>query len=191
MSDVVLIVLVSILNYLLGSIPFSYFIAKAKGVDLREVGSGNVGATNVVRSIGLPYGIAALVLDGLKGFLGASLVLYAALPISISALSVFGHNWSIFLGFKSGKGVATTLGVLMAIHWPTFVIVAAMWMVIAVITRYVSVASVIALFGAPVSLALWGLGIEAIALALGLAVIGLVQHRDNFRRLFAGEENRA
>lgn len=180
----------AVLNYLIGSIPFSYFIAKLKGIDLRDVGSGNVGATNVARSVGLIYGVVALLLDILKGFGAALLTLQLSQPVYLAGLAVLGHNWSIFLGFKSGKGVATTLGILLAISWQVFLIAIGIWVVITAITRYVSIASVIALASVPLWLYLLGAEIDYIALMGLLATMSLIQHRENFRKLATGEENK-
>ncbi|OGF53191.1 MAG: acyl-phosphate glycerol 3-phosphate acyltransferase [Candidatus Fraserbacteria bacterium RBG_16_55_9] len=178
-------------SYLLGSVPFSYFIAKARGVPLQRVGSGNVGATNVARSVGLPYGLLALALDAAKGALSAYLAMIWSLPIWLSVFSVAGHNWSIFLHFKSGKGVATSLGILLAISWPALLITLALWGLVAWATRYVSIASVAALLASPFCLMLWGTtSPEAIGLMAGLAALSAFQHRENLQRLLRGEEHK-
>lgn len=174
----------------MGSVPFSYFIAKIKGIDLREVGSGNVGATNVARSAGLLFGIVALLLDILKGFAAALLTIQLAQPIYLAGLAVIGHNWSVFLGFKSGKGAATTLGILLAISWESFLLTVGIWILIAAISRYVSLASVIALASAPFWLLFLNSSTESILLLSVLAVISIIQHRENFRRFAKGEEKK-
>jgi len=182
--------LFSLLAYLIGAIPFSYLIAKARGVDLKRVGSGNVGATNVARSVGLPYGILALLLDGAKGALVAHLALRWALPLWPCVFAVVGHNWSAFLGFRSGKGVATSLGILAVISWPTFLVTLLTWGAIAGITRYVSVASVSALLLSALWLALFRAPAEAVGLLALLGLMSALRHRENFRRLIRGEEHR-
>lgn len=183
-------VLFALLAYLIGSIPFSYLIARARGVDLKRVGSGNVGATNVARSVGLPYGVLAFLLDWGKGVVAAGWALGGDLPLWLSAFAVVGHNWSPFLGFRSGKGVATTLGVLVVLSWPVFLLTLGVWIGLAAWVRYVSVASVTALLLSPLGLGLFGASTEAIGLMLGLGLLSAFQHRENFRRLLRGEEPR-
>ena len=183
-------VLFALSAYLWGSIPFSYLVARAKGVNLKRVGSGNVGATNVARSVGLPYGVLAFFLDWGKGVLAAWLALRWGLPVWLSAFAVAGHNWSPFMGFKSGKGVATTLGILAVLSWPVFLLTLGVWVGLAALTRYVSVASVTALLLSPLWLWLFGASGESIGLMLGLGLLSAFQHRENFRRLLRGEEHR-
>lgn len=183
-------VLFALLAYLLGSIPFSYLIARAKGIDLKRVGSGNVGATNVARSVGLPYGVLAFLLDGGKGALAAWLALWWGLPVWLSAFAVAGHNWSAFMGFRSGKGVATTLGILAVLSGPAFLLTLAVWVGLAALTRYVSIASVTALLLSPLWLWLLRSPPESAGLLLGLGLLSAFQHRENFRRLLRGEEHR-
>lgn len=182
--------LFALLAYLIGSIPFSYLIARAKGVDLKRVGSGNVGATNVARSVGLLYGVLAFLLDWGKGIGSAWLALLWGLPVWLSAFAVAGHNWSPFLGFKSGKGVATTLGILVVISWPVFLLTIALWAGLVALTRYVSVASVAALLLSPLWLWLLNASTGAVWLLLGLGLLSAFQHRENFRRLLRGEEHK-
>lgn len=190
MSGLVEAALFTILNYLIGSIPFSYLIAKAKGVDPRRVGSGNVGATNVARSIGFQFGIAALLLDIAKGFGAAFLTTTFSQPIWISGFAVAGHNWSLFLGFKAGKGVAATLGILLAISWPAFLITIAVWGLLALITRYVSIASVIALLTAPIAIGLLSEISSAVWLMAVLGILSVIQHHENFSRVLQGTEGK-
>jgi glycerol-3-phosphate acyltransferase PlsY len=190
LSGLVEAALFTILNYLIGSIPFSYLIAKAKGVDPRRVGSGNVGATNVARSIGFQFGIAALLLDIAKGFGAAFLTTTFSQPIWISGFAVAGHNWSLFLGFKAGKGVAATLGILLAISWPAFLITIAVWGLLALITRYVSIASVIALLTAPITIGLLSGISSAVWLMAVLGILSVIQHHENFSRVLQGTEGK-
>lgn len=180
--------LFSLLAYLLGSIPFSFLIARARGVDLRRVGSGNVGATNVARSVGPAYGVLALLLDGAKGVTAAYLAAIWGFPIWLAAFSVVGHNWSIFMGLKSGKGVATSLGILLLLSWPVMLITLAIWGLVAWISRYISLASVSALLLSPLMLLARGEGAEEIGLMAALGLLSAFQHRENFLRLIRGEE---
>lgn len=154
------------------------------------MGSGNVGATNVARSVGLPYGVLAFLLDGSKGTLTALLALWGGLPLWTAGFAVVGHTWSLFLGLRSGKGVATTLGILVVISWPVFLITLALWMVIAALTRYVSVASVTALLLSPLWLWILRAAPEAVGLMAALALLSAFRHRENFRNLLQGREHR-
>jgi len=182
--------LFSLLAYLLGSIPFSFLIARAQGVDLRSVGSGNIGATNVARSLGVAYGALALLLDGAKGFTAAYLASLWGFPIWLSAFSVVGHNWSIFMGLRSGKGVAASLGILLLISWPVLLLTLAIWGLVAWATRYISLASVSALIISPLMLLAWGGSVEEISLMAALGLLSALRHRENFKRLIRGEEFR-
>jgi glycerol-3-phosphate acyltransferase PlsY len=190
LSDPAIFLLYALFSYLLGSIPFSWFIAKAHGVHLQQVGSGNVGATNVARSIGPVYGLVALLLDAAKGAISAYLAILWSLPIWLSAFAVAGHNWSIFLRFKSGKGVATSLGILLVLSWPALLMTLALWGLVAGVTRYVAIASVSALLASPLGLRLWGASGEAVSLMIALGLLSVFQHRENFRRIFHGQEHR-
>ena len=183
--------------YLLGSVPNGLLVARLKGIDIRKVGSGNIGATNVFRSVGKSWGILTFVCDALKGFLPAWLFPLLtgdsnpALGIFCGALAIAGHNWPIFLKFKGGKGVATSAGVLLGIA-PTAVGIGLLsWLVLFLSTRYVSVASVGAAIVVP--LAGWFLYRDGFLLPITLTVLGLVavaRHHSNIRRLIAGTEHR-
>jgi len=201
--------------YLIGSIPFGVLIARAHGVDLRARGSGNVGATNVGRVLGSRWGYLCFVLDVTKG-LGPVLLVGLRLRdpgaadlsayrqaawLAVAFGAIAGHVFSVFLRFRGGKGVATSLGVLLG-FWPyfTFPALAALglWVVVVLIWRYVSLASIVAagafpvLFAAACVLAgrplasLWPL----LAFAAAMAGLVIVRHRSNIRRLMNGTENR-
>jgi len=192
--------------YLLGSIPFGFLLSKACGKDIRTLGSGNIGATNVFRSVSKPLGILTFALDFLKGFCGVKLVPHLAaaltgdsaanmaLPIFCGAMTVVGHNWTCFLGFKGGKGIATSAGLLLGLTPAGVGIAFAAWLILFLATRYVSVASI----GAAVTLGIvvwWPLHLEAhglwfpSALTL-LALLAIWKHRTNIARLRAGTESR-
>ena len=174
--------------YLIGAIPFSYLIAHARGVDVRRAGSGNVGATNVARSAGRGFGALALLLDVVKGISAVAIGWALGTPLWLAGLAVIGHNWSLFLNFQGGKGVATTLGLLGALAWPVALITVGVWGGLVAATRYVSVGSVVCLLLAPVWLLIFGYSAEIVVLMLSLALISAFQHRENIRRLLAGEE---
>ena len=176
------------LAYLIGAIPFSYLIAHARGVDVRREGSGNVGATNVARSAGRGFGALALLLDVVKGISAVAIGWALGTPLWLAGLAVVGHNWSIFLTFQGGKGVATTLGVLGTLAWPVALITVGVWGGIVAATRYVSVGSVVCLLLAPVLLLVFGYSIEIVGLMLVLGLLSAYQHRENIRRVFVGEE---
>ncbi|MGE4553481.1 MAG: glycerol-3-phosphate 1-O-acyltransferase PlsY [Desulfovibrionaceae bacterium] len=186
-------ILLPIAAYLLGSVPFALVIGRlSRGIDIRTQGSGNTGATNVARLCGMPWGLTALALDIAKGALpvlaGRALGLdWRALSV-VALAAVLGHVYSVFLRFKGGKAVATSIGAFAALAiWPTLAAVAACVAVIAV-TRYVSAGSLTLAVGLP--LACWGLGApQYLPLALALAVLLFWRHRANLGRLLRGEES--
>ena len=179
-------------GYLLGSIPFGLLLTRLAGTgDLRAIGSGNIGATNVLRTGRKDLAAATLVLDALKG---TAAVLMAGsfgpdLAI-IGGLGAFlGHLYPVWLRFKGGKGVATFLGCLFALHWPTGFVFVAAWLGIAFLTRYSSAAALVASLAAPVSLLMFGHRPEA-ELFLALAVLLWFRHAENIRRLMNGTEGK-
>jgi len=198
--------------YLLGSVPFGPIIAAAYGIDLRKVGSGNIGATNLARALGRRWGYVCFVLDLAKGFLPAFVAgvwlydiagtngLLARLAVGCAA--IIGHVFSVYLGFKGGKGVATSFGVALG-FWPYYTLCAAItllvWITFVLIWRYVSLASLAASVAFPVVLAaaiafapgwqlseLWSL----MVVAIGIPVLVFVRHRENIVRLLAGTESK-
>lgn len=184
--------LAAIIFYLIGAIPFSFLIVRlAKGVDIRSVGSGNVGATNVGRLLGWPYYLLALALDLGKGAVAASLALHWGLPISLAGLVVVGHDWSIFLRFSGGKGVASSLGVLAVLSWPALLISFTLWGLAIWRTKLASVASLAALSLSPLFVWLFTHGLQGTLLMLALALLTVFRHRENIARLRRGEEGRA
>jgi len=191
--------------YLLGSVPFGFLIAKTRGKDIRTLGSGNIGATNVFRSVSKPLGILTFALDLLKGFCGVKLVpLLAAtltgaspsnmyLPVFCGALTVIGHNWTCFLGFKGGKGIATSAGLLLGLSPAGVGIAFGAWLVTFLATRYVSVASITA--AVVLAVAAWPLHLKACGVWFPcvltlLALLAVWKHRSNIARLRAGTESR-
>jgi glycerol-3-phosphate acyltransferase PlsY len=193
-------------SYLLGSIPFGYLIARIGGIDIRQVGSCNIGATNVVRVLGKRYGYPVFVLDFLKGF-GAvrlSMLLAARLPpdwnspeifgIIAAACSIFGHSYPLWLRFKGGKGVATSAGALFALTALGGLIALVTWIAIFWLTRYVSVASITAALVLPFAILViswWNQGAKTI-FYFSICAAGLViwRHRSNLSRLMQGTEPR-
>lgn len=180
------------LCYLLGAIPFSYIAGRLKGLDVRHHGSGNVGATNVTRVVGVGYGLLALVGDVGKGALAAWLVSTWQVPLWIAGFSVLGHNWSLFLRFTGGKGVATTIGLMVGwALWSVLLATVTIWIVTVLVTQYVAVGSMVALLLAPGALYLLQTqNLELIGLFFVLGLLAVWQHRSNILRIAQGTEGR-
>lgn len=180
--------------YLMGSIPTGLLLGKAYGIDVRQEGSGNIGATNLYRTVGRKVGIFTLIGDCLKGLIPVLAVKYSALPAEYAAwigLAAFcGHVFSLFLKFKGGKGVATALGVFLALAPMAVVIAVAVFATLMFAWRYVSLGSIGAAAVMPVAVTLQGGGRTLIVVTLLIAVIVIIRHAENIRRLIAGTENR-
>ena len=181
------------LGYLLGSIPFGLLFAYAFGEgDVRKVGSGNIGATNVLRTGNRSAAALTLLFDAAKG--AASVVIarkfFGSDAALIAALGAFlGHLYPVWLGFKGGKGVAVSLGILFALYWPAALLAAATWIAVAAIFRISSLSALVAAVMAPLYLFFFNREHEAIV-ALVLALLILVTHRENIGRLLRGQEPR-
>ncbi len=179
-------------GYLLGSIPFGVLLTRAAGAgDLRAIGSGNIGATNVLRTGRKGLAALTLLLDGAKG--AVAVLIAARFSADYAALAAvgafFGHCYPVWLGFRGGKGVATLLGLALALHWPCGLVFAGVWLMAALLLRYSSVAGMAAAVAAPVSAAIthqFGL----VFLFLAFAVVVLWKHRANIDRLLDGTEPR-
>jgi len=182
----------ALLGYLLGSIPFGLIITRLAGLgDIRAIGSGNIGTTNVLRTGRKDLAAATLILDGLKGTLAVLIAArWGADAAIVAAVAAFlGHIFPVWLRFKGGKGVATFLGLLFAFAWPVGLFFMAVWIAVAVVTRYSSASALTASALSPVVMLLLGHQREAMLFA-GLAVILWVMHRANIKRLVAGTESR-
>jgi glycerol-3-phosphate acyltransferase PlsY len=179
-------------GYLLGSIPFGVVITRAAGAgDLRAIGSGNIGATNVLRTGRKGLALLTLLLDGGKGAVAvliAGLVDPSLAPLAGGA-AFLGHLYPVWLRFHGGKGVATMLGIALALHWPCGLVFAAVWIGSLALTRYSSVGGMAAAVATPVSAA-WDNQFDLALLFLGCAVLVLWKHRSNLERLLAGTEPR-
>lgn len=193
----------SVAAYVLGSIPFGLLIGFARGVDVRKTGSGNIGATNVFRTVGTSWGGLTFLLDAVKGFVPAALfprVLSgltgaesgAGHALLFGCLAIVGHNWPVFLRFKGGKGIATSAGALLGFAPLELGVGALTWLVLFLLTRYVSVASIAAALAIPAAGWLHG-GMEKPLLPgvlSGLGLVAVLRHRANIRRLLNGTESR-
>ena len=179
-----------LLGYLLGSIPFGLLLTRAAGAgDLRQVGSGNIGATNVLRTGRKGLAAATLILDAAKG---AAAVLFAARIAPdfavLGAIGAFiGHCYPVWLRFRGGKGLATYFGIALAIAWPVGLVFAAVWLTVVAVFRYSSLAGIVASLAVPIAAAIRDDFTLAI-MFLGLALIAVWKHRGNIERLLAGEE---
>lgn len=197
--------------YLLGSIPFGLLIAKAHGKDLRSIGSGNIGATNVSRALGRKWAYICFALDVLKGMVPMLVIMFIAKPAGIVMLllwlvvgcaAILGHIFPIYLKFKGGKGVATSFGIALGL-WPYYTICAlfaiVIWVAVVLIWRYVSLASIVGSVSFPVVLilaiifkpgwdffSLWPLLLAATAIPLMV----IIRHRENIKKLLAGTESK-
>jgi glycerol-3-phosphate acyltransferase PlsY len=185
--------------YLLGATPFGFLTGKMKGIDIREHGSGNIGATNVLRVLGKPVGITVLVLDVMKGLIPvivAKLVSDSSLVhIATAMAAIIGHNYTFWLGFKGGKGIATTGGAILPIM-PWALIAAVLgWIIVLKLSRYVSLASIAAALIIPLTLVVenlitgtWEWNI--FGFGMFVCLLAIWKHRSNIGRLLRGEENR-
>jgi glycerol-3-phosphate acyltransferase PlsY len=192
-----------LLAYVIGSIPIAYIFGRVlKKLDIREHGSGNMGATNAFRVLGRGPGTAVLVLDIIKGMIPVTVIANAfGLGDSLSLLligvaAVAGHNWTCFLGFKGGKGMATSLGVLigLALQVPALrtvlAIVTLIWLVLFLASGYVSLASITAAIFLPVLMVVYDAPFPITLMAIILCVFIVFRHRSNIKRLCRGQENR-
>lgn len=187
-----------VLGYLLGSIPFGLVLTRAAGLgDVRDIGSGNIGATNVLRTGNKGIAALTLLLDLLKGTAAVlighaigALGGVAILASLVAGLAAFiGHTYPVWLGFKGGKGVATYIGVLLGLNWPGALAFCSVWLLVAILSRYSSLSAIVAAVVTPIWLLTVGDYATAILAAL-LSVLLIFKHRANIHRLVAGEEPR-
>ncbi|MGB9735414.1 MAG: glycerol-3-phosphate 1-O-acyltransferase PlsY [bacterium] len=196
-----LYLLIFVAAFLIGSLPTGYLVAKAKGINIRTIGSGNIGATNVTRAMGKAWGAFVLIVDALKGFIPVFLVKeYITSPspermyvlmTTVGALAVAGHVFTPFLKFKGGKGIATTLGVLLAISPVLALILILIWIIAFLITRISSVGALSSALLMPV-IVLFIFHKPILNIMIGFSIFMTIfiffTHRENIKRLYRGEE---
>lgn len=208
MTSTTVLIASAFCGYLCGSLPFGYWAGKLRGLDIREHGSGNIGATNVIRVLGKGIGIPVFLLDMMKGWLpvflaarwmgetGAASEMISTAKVIGGFSAVLGHMFTFWLSFKGGKGIATTAGVLLGMSLAGFFGGWAAWLIVFFASKYVSLASIAAALAVPSAMALmmWREGKwDVVMLAFGIVVmvLAIVKHRANIQRLLAGTENRA
>ncbi len=216
MESMFLLAAIIILSYLIGSIPTSIIVTKAvKGIDIREHGSGNAGGTNVMRVLGWKHGVFVIILDALKGVLAVVIVArlhYGAMPFQnltpfddftlvqiIAGLSaVIGHIWTVFAGFKGGKGIATALGMLLMIVTVDMLIAVGVFILVVTVSRYVSLGSILGAIAVPLTLIIreniFNVDIPGyhtlLPFLIAVALLVIFTHRKNVIRLMNGNENK-
>jgi len=184
--------LIVFFSYLIGSIPNGYLVGKIYGIDIRQFGSKNIGATNIFRVLGPRPAFWVFITDAAKGVAGVFIGL-ALLHTPVAALlggigAIAGHNWSVFLGFKGGRGVATALGVIAVLVPKVTAIVFLIWALIVYFTRYVSLGSIVGALFAPFLIWLFGERTEYLYFGIVAAIFVIARHRPNIERLLKGEE---
>lgn len=202
MACVLFFILSVILAYLAGSFPTSFLMAKAlKGVDIRQVGSQNVGATNVLRSVGKGPALVTLIVDMLKGVFVVTVLANFLYPhieeldldfyrSFLGLIAVCGHIWPVWLKFRGGKGVATTLGVAIGLAPAVLVPSVVIWLTIFFMTNYVSLASIAALIAFPVVAIIFNQSLYLVLISVIICSISIFKHRTNITRLLKGQENK-
>lgn len=187
------------LSYLAGSIPSAYLLGRLKGIDIRQHGSRNVGATNAIRVLGKGLGILTLVMDMGKGLLAVCVIAplfslhlknSSGLQLACGIASICGHNWTCFLKFKGGKGVATSAGVFLGLAPLVTLCLTIVWVITAFLTRYVSVASIVASMALPIFLFIFNKPTSWVLAGLFLSWVSIWKHFGNIKRLLNGTENK-
>jgi len=202
--EVLAFIFTILIAYLLGSIPTGFLIGKSKGIDIRKVGSGNIGATNAFRILGKPAGILVLLADALKGWVAVAVVapLLQAwlapwfgqltaewLRLAAALGAVLGHNYTCFLSFKGGKGVATSAGVLTALVPWALLIILVVFLIVVTLTRYISLGSISASFTLPFATWITTKSINMTIVTAVMSTLAIYKHRGNIKRLLDGTES--
>lgn len=188
---------VGVLSYLMGSLPTGYLVGKLRGIDIRAAGSGNIGATNVFRTLGRTAGIIVLIIDAFKGFAACRILpgLVESAPsenlrMVAGIAAILGHNYTCWLRFRGGKGIATSAGVLLGWMPLSLGVVLGVWLLVFALSRYVSLASIMAAFVLPFAAWLTGASGRMILVAAVIGALAIYRHRSNIRRLLEGTEHR-
>ena len=195
-----------LVGYLVGSTPFGLIVGKMNGIDIREHGSGNIGATNVLRVLGKPIGLTVFGLDVVKGLVPVLLARIlvndaglgnGAIPVMTSFATIFGHTFPVWLKFKGGKGIATSAGAILPLAPATCIIAASLWLVVFYSTRYVSIGSLVAAITLPASQVVqriidgkWSTNAPVLIMMILIWVLTTWRHKSNIRNLLNGTENR-
>jgi acyl phosphate:glycerol-3-phosphate acyltransferase len=182
-----------VISYLLGSIPSGVLLAKLfKVSDLRKHGSGNIGATNALRVGGKKLGILTLLADSAKGMVSVLVgqTLFCASPYVCAILCILGHMFPVWLKFKGGKGVATSLGVLLILNWQLSVIAMSVWLFVFIVTRYVSLASIISFLSMPLLVLIFNFSSAMLYTAIIIAILVVIKHHENIVRLVKKQEKK-
>ena len=181
--------------YLVGGIPVGFMVGQARRVDIREYGSGNIGASNVLRTLGAKAGAAVWVADILKGFAPVTVVKYT--PFSsepwlagVALAAILGHCFSPYLKLSGGRGVSTTLGALLALDWVVGLSALGVWVIVVAVIRYISLGSIMAAFSAPIFFAFYDRPVAYFVFAVTIWLLIWFQHIPNIRRLLAGTETK-
>lgn len=183
-----------LLSYLCGAIPFGVIIGRLRGIDIRAVGSGNIGATNVWRTLGPVFGSIVFLLDVLKGLAGPLIGHQLLAPVNYTGIAlcavmaVLGHTFSIFLGFRGGKGIATSLGAMIGLTPLPALLCFALWGIVLAFSRIISVASIIACCAVPIAAYVWHAPAPYVGVIGVMGLVGLIKHIPNMRRLKDGTE---
>ena len=200
----ILLCIFAVCSFLIGGIPFGFLIGKLNGKDIRKEGSCNIGATNVTRVVGKWWGKLCFFLDFLKGAVPVAISMqfcaedpYGILPAVTAFVVVAGHIWPVYLKFKGGKGVATAAGAFLPLCWPALVSALILWIIVFLISRYVSLASIFAAVFFPLTAIVFymcfpgiGPGVICLIPMVLLSVLTIYKHRSNIRRLLDGTENK-
>lgn len=191
-----IIILFIVLSYIIGSIPFGYIVGKCfKGIDIRKHGSGNIGVANILRVLGIKYALLVLIGDCLKGI--APLALTSLLKIEsiriyliIGIAAIIGHNWSVFLNFKGGKGVATTYGVVLFFYPYIAIISAVIWLIIVIFTRFAALGSLLSILIMLFLSFLFTTPVEFKIFIIIILIFAIIRHYSNIKRLIKREEHK-
>lgn len=181
--------------YFIGAIPFGLIISRARGINIRNFGSGNIGATNVFRVMGWKYGLPVFLLDAVKGYIPTMAALHLfpdrpAVHVLAGIVAIIGHSLTIFAGFKGGKGAATGLGVLLALSPDVFAVLFIIAVVLIATTRYVAPVTILCSLLTPLLLYIRDYPLDYIVLTALLAIFIIYRHKSNIARLLRGEENK-